>query len=102
MKQDVDDYVKGCTICQSTKPCTNVPKAPLRPITVTPNVAPFKVVNIDFIMKLPVSKGYNSIMTIVDHDCTKAVIFIPCNEQMDALGMRELYTKHVFPHYGLP
>ena len=102
MKQDVDKYVKGCAICQSTKPHTNIPKAPLHPITVTPNTAPFEVVNINFIMKLPVSKGYDSIMTIVDHDCTKAAIFIPCKEQMDALGTVELYAKHVFPHYRLP
>ena len=102
MKQDVDEYVKGCVTCQSTKPCTNVPKAPLHPIMVTPNTAPFKVVNIDFITKLPVSKGYDSIMTIVDYNCTKAAIFIPCKEQMDALGMAELYAKHIFPYYRLP
>ena len=69
---------------------------------VAPNATPFEVINIDFITKLPASKGYDSIMTIVDHDCTKAAIFIPCREQMDALGMVELYAKHVFPHYGLP
>ena len=49
MKHDVDEYMKGCATCQSTKPCTNIPKAPLHPITVTPNAAPFEVVNIDFI-----------------------------------------------------
>ena len=95
MKQDIKDYVKGCTIYQSTKPRTNVPKAPLHPITVTPNTAPFKVVNINFIMKLPLSKGYDLIMTIVDHDCPKAAIFIPCNEQMDILGTVELYAKYI-------
>ena len=102
MKQNVDEYVKGCATCQSTKPRTSVPKAPLHPITVTLNTAPFEVVNINFITKLPVSKGYDLIMTIVDHDCTKAAIFIPCKEQMDALGTAELYAKYVFPHYGLP
>ena len=102
MKDEVEDYVKGCAICQSTKPCTNVPKAPLNPITVTPNAMPFDVINIDFIMKLPPSNGFDSIMTVVDHDCTKAAIFIPCKEQMDALGTAELYARNVFPHYGLP
>ena len=102
MKQEVDEYVKGCATCQSTKPQTSVPKAPLHPITVTPNAIPFEVINIDFITKLPTSKGYNSIITIVDHNCTKAAIFIPCKEQMDALEMVKLYAKHVFPHYGLP
>ena len=102
MKDEVEDYVKGCATCQSTKPRTNIPKAPLNPITVTPNAMPFDVINIDFITKLPPSDGFDSVMTIVDHDCTKAAIFIPCKEQMDALGTAELYAKHIFPHYGLP
>jgi len=102
MKDEVKDYVKGCATCQSTKPHTSVPKAPLNPITVTPNTVPFNIININFITKLPPLKGFDSIMTIVDHDCTKATIFIPCKEQMDALGTAKLYTKHVFLHYGLP
>ena len=102
MKDEVEDYIKGCATCQSTKPRTSIPKAPLNPITVTPNVIPFDVINIDFITKLLPSDSFDSIMTIVDHDCTKAAIFIPCKEQMDALGTAELYAKHVFPHYGLP
>ena len=102
MKDEVEDYVKGCATCQSTKPHTNIPKAPLNPITITPDAMPFDVINIDFITKLPPSDGFDSIMTIVDHDCTKAAIFIPCKEQMDALGTAELYARHVFPHYGLP
>jgi hypothetical protein len=96
------EYMKGCTTCQSTKPQTNVPKAPLNPITVTPNALPFDMINIDFITKLLMSNGFNSIMTIVNHDCLKAAIFIPCKKQMDALETAELYTKHIFPHYGLP
>ena len=102
MKQDVQEYVKGCATCQSTKLCTNVPKAPLNPVTVTPNAMLFKTVNIDFITKLPSANGYDSIMTIVNHNCTKAAVFIPCREQMDALETAKLYATHVFPHYGLP
>ena len=62
---------------------------------------PFDTVNIDFIMKLPLSHGFDLIMMVVDHNCTKAAVFIPCKEQMDALGTAELYAKHVFPHYGI-
>ena len=63
---------------------------------------PFETVNIDFITKLPPANGYDSIMTIVDHDCTKAAVFLPCREQMDALKTAKLYATHVFPHYELP
>ena len=102
MKVEVEDYVKGCATCQSTKPCTGVPKARLNLITVSPNIVPFNIINIDFITKLPPSKGFDSIMMIMDHDCTKAAIFIPCKEQMDTLGTAELYAKYIFPYYGLP
>jgi hypothetical protein len=56
----------------------------------------------DFIVKLPESEGYDSILTITDHDCSKAGIFIPCNETIDANGVADLYLKNVFVQYGLP
>ena len=46
--------------------------------------------------------GFDSILTITDHDCTKVAIFLPCNQTIDTPGIVELYTKNVFPHYGAP
>jgi hypothetical protein len=48
---------------------------------------PFETVAMDFIVKLPLSNGFDSILTITDHDCTKAAIFIPCNETITAEGV---------------
>ncbi len=56
----------------------------------------------DCIMKLPPSKGYDSILTITDHDCTKAALFIPCNETITSEGVAKLYLQHTYPHYGIP
>jgi len=42
------------------------------------------------------------ILTITDHDCLKAAMFMPCNKTVDAAGVAKLYATHVFPHYGLP
>jgi len=39
---------------------------------------------------------------ITDHDCTKAVILLPCKESMDSLGVAKLYLEWVFPFVGLP
>jgi hypothetical protein len=64
--------------------------------------APFKTVALDFIVKLPVSQGYDSILTITDQGCTKAAIFVPCNEDITAEETATLYIKHVFAHFGLP
>jgi len=40
----------------------------------------FETVAMDFITKLPLSGGYDTILMITDTDCSKASIFIPCNE----------------------
>jgi hypothetical protein len=63
---------------------------------------PFETVTMDFIVKLPLSNRFDSILTITDHDCTKAAIFIPCNETITAEGVAELYLQHVFKRFGLP
>ena len=67
-----------------------------------PEAMPFDTVAIDFITKLPESQGFDSILTITNHDCTKAAVFIPCNKEINTEGTAALYIKHVFMHFGLP
>jgi hypothetical protein len=100
--QDVKDYVQGCADCQRHKVNNRPTKAPLRPIYPKPEAMPFETIALDFITKLPESQGYDSILTITDHDCTKAAIFIPCREEINAEGTAALYIQHVFAHFGLP
>ena len=56
----------------------------------------------DFIVKLPESAGFNSILTIMDHDCTKMLIAIPCRETITAEGVAKLFLRQIFPRFGLP
>jgi hypothetical protein len=102
LRQDVLDYVKGCADCQCNKVNTHTKKAALSPIFARPEALPFETIAMDFIVKLPLSEGYDSILTITDHDCTKMTIFIPCNESISAEGVARLYLQHVFKNYGLP
>ncbi len=102
MHEDVMKYVKGCVECQQNKINTWPTKAPLQPIFPSPEAMPFETVTLDFITKLLVSQGYDSILTITDHDCTKAALFIPCREAMTAEEMAGLIIQHVFPWFGLP
>ena len=60
------------------------------------------MIAIDWITKLPQSNGYDSIMMVTDHDCTKAMIFIPYKETMGMEEMVEQYTRNIVVHYGLP
>jgi hypothetical protein len=100
--QDVKLYVQGCATCQSTKPRTNHPQTPYYPIPPEHPQTPFGTIALDFITKLPTSEENDTILTITDHDCSKAALFFPCKETITAEEVAELYSKHVFPHYGIP
>jgi hypothetical protein len=65
----------------------NHPSSPFPPIFSDP----FATIAMDFITKLPISGGCDSILTITDHNCTKAVILIPCKEAMSSEEFLELY-----------
>jgi transposase InsO family protein len=57
---------------------------------------------LDFITKLPTSKGNDTILTITNHDCSKAALFFICKETITAEEVTGLYAKYIFPHYGIP
>jgi hypothetical protein len=102
MKEFVCTYVKGCAVCQMNKSNTHPNKPPLFPITPEPDAMPFSTISMDWITKLPPSGGFDLILTITDHDCSKAVILLPCRETMMTLELAQLYEERVFPHYRLP
>jgi hypothetical protein len=101
LKQTVTEYIKGCHLCQSCKNNPTKPKPPLFPIPSDNFALPFTSVAMDFIIKLPMSEGYNSILTITD-TFSKACIFLPCKETIDTAGVALLYATYVLPHYRLP
>jgi len=102
MKIFVTEYIKGCATCQMTKVNTHPAHPPMFPITPTENTRPFKTIAMDFITKLPLSGEYNTILMITDTDCSKASVFIPCNEAIDSEGVTLLYLNNVIPHYSIP
>jgi hypothetical protein len=102
MKDFITQYIKGCATCQMTKINTHPSKPALFLIATDPKALLFQVIALDFITDLPVSEGYNSILTVTDHDCSKASIFIPCNRTITAEETAKLYAQHIVPHYGLP
>ena len=101
MKKDITEYIKGCTTCQSRKNQLNKPKLPIFPITSDTYDTPFTSIAMDFIVKLPLSDSYDTILTITD-TFLKASIFIPCNETINAEHTTKLYATYVLPHYRLP
>ena len=97
MKKDI----KGCTTCQSRKNQPNQPKPPLFPISSDTYDTPFTSIAMDFIVRLPPSESYNTILMITD-TFSKASIIIPCNESINIGHTAKLYATYILPHYGLP
>ena len=100
--QDVKDYIKGCADCQQNKTNNQAKKAPLSPIFTRLEAQAFEIVAMDFVVKLPLSNVYDLVLTITDHDCTTAIILIPCNKTIMAEGVAKLYLENVFKRVGLP
>src|ERR1700746_2394995 len=93
----VKEYVNGCAVCQTTKklPQTTVP---LRPNPVPQDM--WQEVTMDFIINLPQSQGYDSLLVTVDH-FSKATILIPCNKTIMADETAQLFLNHVWKRTGL-
>ena len=97
----ITDYVKGCATCQQNKILTHKPKTPLYHITTKEGTLPFQRIAMDLITGLPTHKGKDAILTIVDHGCSRAAIFLPCSTTITGPGIAQLYMDHVYRWFGL-
>ena len=97
--KEVKQYVEGYDTCQRNKNCTEQPVGKLMP-----NSIPEKLqmhISVDFITKLPLAQGYNSILVVVDQ-LTKMVHFIPTTEKTSAEGLARLFRDNMWKLHGLP
>jgi len=62
---------------------------------------PWTHISIDFITKLPLVQGYNSILVVVDR-LTKMVHFISTTEKTSAEELARLFRNNVWKLHGLP
>ncbi len=102
MCQWISDYVKGCANCQQNKIITHRKKVPLYRITTNENALPFQQIAMDLITGLPQQHRYNAILTIIDHGCSRAAIFLPCTDTIMGPGIAQLCLDHVYRWFGLP
>ena len=56
----------------------------------------------DLITDLPLSHGYNAVLTIVDHGCSQAALFLPCHKMVMGEKIAQMYFEHLFPWFGIP
>jgi hypothetical protein len=91
-------YVEGCDKCQHYRKDIH-PKALIHPQEVPEG--PWQVIGVDLIGPLPMSKGKDAILNIVDH-YTKQLHLFPVTTQITANGVVSIYFDYVFPLHGIP
>ena len=90
--KEVKRYVEGCDACQCNKNCTEQPAGKLIPNSIPEK--PWMHISADFITKLPLAQGYNSILVVVNR-LTKMVHFIPTIEKTSAEGLARLFRDNI-------
>jgi len=91
--------VEGCNACQRNKNCTEQPAGKLMPNSI-PDKA-WTHILADFITKLPLAQGHDSILVVVDW-FMKMAHFVPTTEKTTAEGLARLFRDNVWQLYGLP
>ena len=100
--RDVRQYIRGCQMCQDAKVNTHPTSPPITPHDVASNPFPFKQVLVDLVTDLPLARGCDSILTIVDQGLTKAAFFLPTNKTASSAKIARLYHDAVYPNYRIP
>jgi len=97
--REVKQYVEEYNACQHNKNCTEQPAGKLMP-NLIPNKA-WTHISADFITKLPLVQGYDSILVVVDW-FTKMAHFVPTTEKTMVEGLARLFRDNVWWLHGLP
>jgi len=92
-------YVKECDVCQRNKNCMQAPVGKLIPNSIPKK--PWSYISADFITKLPLAQGYDSILVVVDR-LIKIAHFIPTTEKTTAEELVKLFRDNVWKLHSLP
>lgn len=97
-RADLMTFINSCTSFQQVKVERQVPQGKPMPLTIPDQ--PWSPIRVDFIIKLPVSEGYDSEMVVVDH-MTKEDHFIPANKTWKADELALSVVQDFFRLHGL-
>ena len=97
--KEVKQYVEGCDQYQRMKNRAEMPAGKLRPNQVLEKL--WQHISVDFIMKLPVSKGHDLILVVCDR-FSKMSHFVVTTEKTTAERLARLFRDNVWKLHGLP
>uniref|UniRef100_A0A670ZB52 Gypsy retrotransposon integrase-like protein 1 n=1 Tax=Pseudonaja textilis TaxID=8673 RepID=A0A670ZB52_PSETE len=96
---DVFSYVASCVQCRQAKAASGAPPGLLQPLLTLGR--PWGMISMDFLMHLPSSSGFTTVLVIVDM-LTKMAHFIPCQRLPSSRSTAQLFLQHIFRLHGLP
>ena len=99
LKQDVDNFVKQCQVCQQAKHPHTHPAGLLQPLPIPTEV--WQDISMDFVEGLPKSEGYSVILVVVDR-FTKYAHFIPLKHPYTAQIIARVVLDNIVKLHGLP
>ena len=79
MRQFVEDFVRTCDTCCTAKMSRHHPYGLLESLPIPSQT--WQSIALNFITDLPLSKGFNAILTVVDR-YTKMAHFLPCTKEI--------------------
>ena len=99
MHRSVQDYVKGCAVCQKIKAETLAPTGLLQPLPISCQV--WDDITLDFIEGLPISQGKDTIMVVVDR-LSKSAHFLTLSHPLTTKTVAEKFVEGVFKLHRMP
>ncbi|QRW25867.1 Transposon Tf2-12 polyprotein [Rhizoctonia solani] len=99
MKKFVNSYVSHCETCIRSKPTNQAPVGLLKPLQIPEQ--PWEDIAYDTIVGLPVSEGFDAILTVIDW-FLKMVHFIPTQSTSSAIDIANLFITYIWKLHGLP
>lgn len=97
--KSVQEYIKGCEVCQKVKAETLAPIGLLQPLLISCRV--WDDITLDFIKGFPNSQGKDTIMVVVDR-LSKSAHFLALTHPFTAKTVADKFVEGIIKLHGMP